>query len=175
MSLHRRGFLQAGALGGLVLAGCERPATPDSGAPAVEPFTPDQLAGLEAIAIRIFPSDDGKPGAKEAGVITFIDRIMAGPYAPWRQDLANGLADLNNRAGGAFASQPVERQDALLRDIEKSTFFGYMRYLTIAGTFADPSWGGNREKAGWKLLGYDDRAIWQPPFGAYDANPGEDA
>ena len=39
--------------------------------------------------------------------------------------------------------------------------------------FADPSWGGNREKSGWKLLGFDDRAIWQSPFGFYDANPGE--
>jgi len=175
MSLHRRGFLQAGALGGLILAGCERPATPEPGTPATTPFTPEQLAGFEAIAMRIFPSDDGTPGAKEAGVIGFIERVMAGPYTPWRQDLIGGLADLDKRAGGTFASQTAERQDALLREVEKSTFFGYMRYLTIAGVFADPSWGGNREKAGWKLLGYDDRAIWQPPFGFYDANPGEDA
>jgi gluconate 2-dehydrogenase gamma chain len=175
MSLHRRGLLQAGALGGLILAGCERPATPDSGAPTAVPYTPAQLAGFEAIAMRIFPSDDGTPGAKEAGVIGFIERIMAGPYAPWRQDLADGLADLDKRAGGTFASQTPERQDALLREIEKSTFFGYMRYLTIVGVFADPSWGGNRAKAGWELLGFDDRAIWQAPFGFYDANPGEDA
>jgi gluconate 2-dehydrogenase gamma chain len=175
MSLHRRGFLQAGALGGFILAGCERPAAPDTGAPVSEPFTPAQLAGFEAIAMRILPSDDGTAGAKEAGVLGFIERVMAGPYAGYRRDLADGLADLDRRAGGTFASQPADRQDALLRDIEKTTFFGYMRYLTIAGMFSDPSWGGNREKAGWKLLGFDDRAIWQAPFGAYDANPGEDA
>ena len=39
--------------------------------------------------------------------------------------------------------------------------------------FADPSWGGNREQAGWKLLGFDPRGIWQPPFGAYDATAAE--
>jgi len=172
--LHRRGFVQAGALG-LILAGCERPGTPEAGPPTAVPYTPDQLAGLEAIAMRIFPADDGTPGAKEAGVIGFIERVMAGPYSSWRQDLADGLVDLDQRAGGRFASQPPERQDILLKDIEKTTFFGYMRYLTIAGMFADPSWGGNREKAGWKLLGFEDRAIWQPPFGFYDANPGEDA
>lgn len=175
MPLHRRRFLQAGALGGLILTGCERPPSPEAGNQDVVPFTPDQLAGFEAIATRIVPSDDGTAGAKEAGVIGFIDRIMAGPYAPWRKDLTDGLADLDTRAGGTFASQIAERQDALLRDIEKSTFFGYMRYLTICGMFADPSWGGNREKAGWKLLGFDDRAIWQAPFGFYDANPGEEA
>ena len=175
MPLHRRGFLQAGALGGLILAGCERPVPPDAGTSDLVPFTPDQLAGFEAIAMRIFPSSDGTAGAREAGVIGFIERVMAGPYAPWRQDLTNGLSDLDQRAGGSFASQSAERQDALLRDIEKSTFFGYMRYLTICGVFADPSWGGNREQAGWKLLGFDPRAIWQPPFGFYDANSGVDA
>jgi gluconate 2-dehydrogenase gamma chain len=175
MPLHRRGFVQAGALGGLILAGCERPAAPEPGTPDVVPFTPAQLAGFEAIAARIFPADDGTPGAREAGVIGFIDRVMAGPYASYRQDLVGGLADLDRRAGGNFASQSPDRQDELLRDIEKSAFFGYMRYLTICGMFAEPSWGGNREKAGWKLLGFDDRAIWQSPFGYYDASPGEDA
>jgi hypothetical protein len=35
--------------------------------------------------------------------------------------------------------------------------------------FAMPSWGGNRERAGWALLGFDNRHAWQPPFGYYDA------
>ena len=175
MPLHRRGFLQAGALGGLILAGCERPATPEAGTPPTNPFTPEQLAGFEAIAMRIFPSDDGTPGAKEAGVVGFIERVLSGPYAEYRQQMLDGLADFDRRAGGRFSTQPAARQDEVLRDAEKTTFFGYMRYLTIAGMFADPSWGGNRQKAGWKLLGFEDRAIWQPPFGSYDANPGEDA
>jgi hypothetical protein len=34
--------------------------------------------------------------------------------------------------------------------------------------FASPSYGGNRNLVGWKLLGFDDRFAWQPPFGYYD-------
>jgi hypothetical protein len=48
-----------------------------------------------------------------------------------------------------------------------------IRFLTIAGTFANPSWGGNRDKIGWRLLGFEDRFVWQPPFGDYD--PGANA
>jgi hypothetical protein len=35
--------------------------------------------------------------------------------------------------------------------------------------FAMPAWGGNRDGAGWALLGFDSRHVWQPPFGYYDA------
>ena len=37
-----------------------------------------------------------------------------------------------------------------------------MRMLTLCGMFALPSWGGNRDEAGWKLLGFEDRHAWQP-------------
>ena len=32
---------------------------------------------VEAISIRIIPSDDGKPGAREAGCVNFIDKALA--------------------------------------------------------------------------------------------------
>jgi hypothetical protein len=34
--------------------------------------------------------------------------------------------------------------------------------------FADPAYGGNSDKVGWKLIGFEDRFAWQPPFGEYD-------
>ncbi len=40
--------------------------------------------------------------------------------------------------------------------------------------FALPSYGGNRDKAGWHLIGFDDRHFWQPPFGYYDEHEGRD-
>ncbi len=36
------------------------------------------------------------------------------------------------------------------------------------GFLANPSWGGNREGAGWKAIGFEDRHVFQPPFGYYD-------
>jgi gluconate 2-dehydrogenase gamma chain len=35
---------------------------------------------------------------------------------------------------------------------------------------SNPEYGGNFNKMGWKLIGFDDRFSWAPPFGWYDAN-----
>lgn len=43
-------------------------------------LNPDERTVVEAIAETIIPSDATGPGAKEAGVIYFIDRILAGNY-----------------------------------------------------------------------------------------------
>src|SRR3984893_374349 len=43
-------------------------------------FTAAEARTVEAACSRIFPSDDSGPGAKEAGVVIFIDRQLAGPH-----------------------------------------------------------------------------------------------
>ena len=45
------------------------------------------------------------------------------------------------------------QQDESLREIEKTPFFQTARFDTIVGTFALPTWGGNRDYAGWHMLG----------------------
>ncbi len=67
-----------------------------------------------------------------------------------------------------FAALDAERQDQVLRAVEKAQGFGLFRFLTLAGMFANPSYGGNRERAGWKLLGFEDAGAFVPPFGYYD-------
>src|SRR5438309_11385006 len=44
--------------------------------PKFEFFTPEEAAEVEAITARIVPTDD-TPGAREAGVVYFIDRGLA--------------------------------------------------------------------------------------------------
>jgi gluconate 2-dehydrogenase gamma chain len=44
-----------------------------------------------------------------------------------------------------------------------------MRFSTVLGMFANPSYGGNTGQVGWKLLGFQAHGIYQPPFGYYDA------
>jgi hypothetical protein len=39
----------------------------------------------------------------------------------------------------------------------------------VIGFFARPVHGGNFDKVGWKLIGYDDSLNFKPPFGYYDA------
>lgn len=130
---------------------------------------------LEAIAEQIIPADD-TPGARDAGVVWFIDQLVAGPWAGARPALEAGIADLDRRAGGEgrFLALAFEEQTALVREIEREAFFSTVRFLTLAGMFAMPGHGGNRDKAGWKLIGFEDRHAWQPPFGAYDAAGGDE-
>lgn len=137
-------------------------------------LTPAQATDLEAIAMRIIPSD-GTPGAKEAGVIHFIDKSLATFAAKRKGPVLAGLDDLNKRARSrwrgttSFAVLAPERQDELLKVIERSDFFKEMRDATVIGMFANPSYGGNRNQVGWKLLGFQAHGLYQPPFGYYDA------
>jgi hypothetical protein len=39
--------------------------------------------------------------------------------------------------------------------------------------FSNPSYGGNRDEVGWKLIGFEAPHPWQPPFGYYDADYAE--
>jgi hypothetical protein len=38
------------------------------------------------------------------------------------------------------------------------------------GFLADPQYGGNRNQAGWKAIGFSAGHVYRPPFGAYDGN-----
>ena len=60
-------------------------------------LTAAEAAGLEAIAMRILPSDE-TPGAKEAGVIHFMDKALATYAADRKAPVLKGLDDLNRRA-----------------------------------------------------------------------------
>lgn len=182
-SLSRRSFMRASGgivgggwlalqLPGLVAIAEAATIARDSGAAFLH-LSPLEGAGLEAIAARIIPTDE-TPGAREAGVIHFIDQALGEQMADAAGELREGLEDLDARAarsleGARFADLEPAAQDALLREIEDTPFFGLMQYLTVAGMFALPSYGGNKDHIGWKLLGFDHRHGWAPPFGFYDA------
>ena len=137
-------------------------------------LTSAEAAGLEAIAMRILPSDE-TPGAKEAGVIHFMDKALATYAAERKAPVLAGLADLDKRARArwpgtaSFAALTPARQDELLKTREKSEFFKEMRDASVIGMFANPSYGGNQNQVGWKLLGFQAHGVYQPPFGYYDA------
>lgn len=140
-------------------------------------LTDPEAADIEAIAARIIPSDDS-PGAREAGVIRFIDaalsQLEAGALAGVRSGLAELRADLERTEGRpSFAALEVPRQIEVLRGIEETDFFGTLRYLTLAGMFSHPSYGGNLDGIGWRLIGFDSQGPTRPPFGHYDADYAE--
>ena len=139
----------------------------------LEFLTAAQAAEIEAIAAQIIPTDE-TPGAREAGVIYFIDRALATfdkgkqpVYVEGLHQTEAKLKELFPRAGRMADLKP-EQQIEQLKAIEKSEFFDVVRTHTIMGFFANPEHGGNKDKVGWKLIGFEDNFVFTPPFGYYD-------
>jgi len=135
-------------------------------------------ADNEALASEIIPSGD-TPGAREAGVVYFIDRALS-TFDQGRQGLYRaGLEHADSQRKALFpASQSIsgltsaERVE-LLRSIERTEFFQLLRDHTICGFLSDPSYGGNRGGVGWQVIGFDNQHQHHPPFGYYDAEEKE--
>ncbi len=186
--LHtRRAFLRAAAAAGAAWAAVDllhveealawaAHQASDEGGRSFAVLTGEQAAALDALASRILPAVDGRPGAHDAGVVYFVDKALATFNTAQKKLYVNGLRDLDRRAarkwkdGQRFATLDAARQDEVLREIEKTPFFQAARLDTIVGTFALPSWGGNRDYAGWHLIGFEHAPAFQPPFGDYDAD-----
>jgi gluconate 2-dehydrogenase gamma chain len=186
--LHsRRVFLRAVAAAGVTWAAADLLQVEDAlawstgqaaagGPQTFSVLTPEEAAAVDALTSRILPSIDGLPGAHEAGAVYFIDRSLATFNASQTKTYRKGVKDLDRRAarrwkGAArFAGLTTAQQDELLHDIEKTPFFQAARFDAIAGTFALPTWGGNRDHAGWRLIGLTHEPAFQPPFGYYDAD-----
>lgn len=127
----------------------------------------DEAADIEAMAAEIIPTDD-MPGAREAGVIWFIDGALAGYHRDMRPVIRQGLTDLRAKAGGKFTSLDAARKVELLKSIETTEFFTDVRTLTVMGFLANPEYGGNRDHVGWKVIGFNHAHVHRAPFGAYD-------
>ena len=142
-------------------------------APRYRALTDQQAQDFGAAADRIIPRDDA-PGARDVGVVFFADHLLAS-FAPARKPAFDqALVALNEAArkhalkATSFAALTTTQQDETLRSIETTDAFNLLRTITIAGYFSHPSHRGNRNEAGWKAIGFQDRMSWTPPFGYYD-------
>lgn len=137
-------------------------------------FTDDQAADIDAMASQIIPTDDS-PGAHEARVVFFIDRALVTFLRDARPTYIQGMKDLQAKTkemfpnATKFSALTSAQQIQLLTSMEKSPFFNTVRNHTVIGFFASPIHGGNHNKVGWKLIGFDDSLEFKPPFGYYDA------
>jgi gluconate 2-dehydrogenase gamma chain len=132
-----------------------------------------EAADIEAVAAQIVPTDD-TPGAREAGVVYFIDRALATFLSQLASDYRAQLAEFQavcrerNPGVASFASLTSAQQVEYLRTVDRMPFFEMTRLLTLLGMFSLPAYGGNRNGVGWTLIGFEDRHFFEPPFGYYD-------
>jgi gluconate 2-dehydrogenase gamma chain len=134
---------------------------------ALESFTAQQAATVDAICARLIPTDANGPGATEARVGRYIDRQLAAGLAGYKPDYDNGLAQVDaytqRTYGAPFSGLNAAQQDAVLTNMQAGTatgfagsrtFFTLLRDHAIQGMFCDPFHGGNANFVGWDLLGY---------------------
>ena len=162
-----------------ILAAAQHAAHVREAVPAakLEVLSPEQAAEIEAAACRIIPSDDS-PGAREAGVIYFIDRALGTFAADQRQAYAQSLPLLQAKMREMFpivqkfSQASPDQQDAVLKALEGQPIFEMILAHTVMGFLCVPARGGNRGKVGWKQIGFDDNPAFAPPFGYYDRGYG---
>ena len=137
-------------------------------------LNPAEAAEVGEIAALIIPTDD-TPGAREAGAVYFIDRALGDFLAPYAGEFRAGLSDFTRRLRRAHpgvtsvADLSSAQAHAFLTSVEETPFFDLCWTFTVWGTLADPVHGGNLDDAGWRMIGFEKRHAWEPPFGYYDA------
>jgi gluconate 2-dehydrogenase gamma chain len=129
----------------------------------------EDAATVAAFTERLMPGAPGKPGARDADVLKYIDLALAGAYADQQDFYRRGLAQLEaycqKTHQASFARLDAARQDAVITALEAGkaegfsyptaqAFFTTLRTHTMEGMFADPVYGGNKDFAGWRLVGF---------------------
>ena len=181
-------------------------------------LTDHERATIEAAAARIVPAD-GDAGAREAGVIDYIEGLLAADdvdaeisprekkeYANFLlgslagrteeqqatlfklnglgsrhlQAYRDGVAELDRLAaevtsGKDFRGLDDAGRDQVLTvlDERKDPFFTLLLTHTMEGFYGHPRHGGNRDQAGWQVLGYPGPSFPhgnETPYGWYDEN-----
>ena len=132
-------------------------------------FNRSDALTIEAFTERLMPGATGKPGARDAGVLNYIDLALAGFHVGLQDFYRSGLKQLDaycrNTYREPFLRLDTSRQDEVITALEegKATgftwptaqeFFETIRAHTLEGMFADPIYGGNKSFAGWRLIGF---------------------
>ncbi len=181
-------------------------------------LTDHERATIEAAAARIVPADEDA-GAREAGVIDYIEGLLAADdvdaeisprekkeYANFLlgslagrteeqqatlfklnglgsrhlQAYRDGVAELDRLAaevmsGKDFRGLDDAGRDQVLTVLEerKDPFFTLLLTHTMEGFYGHPRHGGNKDQAGWQVLGYPGPSFPhgnESPYGWYDEN-----
>ena len=132
-------------------------------------LTAAEALTLEAMLERMIPSDvpPGAPGARETGILRYVDAQLVEPRLAQHQELVRGgLRALGEVARGAgsvrFHELPTDEQDEWLRRAQRGEgafasprFFQVVLTLALEGHWGDPRYGGNHDKLAWRWVGID--------------------
>jgi gluconate 2-dehydrogenase gamma chain len=129
---------------------------PSASEAGVVDYIDRQLAGPYGAGARMYLNGPHAAGTPQQGY-----QLPFTPAQVYRGALA-GIAPV--LAGRPLAARSADEQDALLKRLEagelmlgeipSAVFFETLLANTIEGYFADPMYGGNRDMAGWRMIGF---------------------
>jgi gluconate 2-dehydrogenase alpha chain len=137
-------------------------------------FSATEARTAEALFERMFPADERGPGAREIGVVDYLDRALDGHdkrlVPTYKAILTTVDAVARARHGIAFSEADPGEQDDIIGSLaqggldgpfdsegQRAIFAQLLAHLQ-EGLFADPVYGGNRDASGWRLLGHP--GVW---------------
>jgi gluconate 2-dehydrogenase gamma chain len=122
-------------------------------------FIDCELAGPYGEGARLYRDGPVVKGKPEQGY-----QLDLTPREFFRQGIAAADVWAQTRFGGAFAALDDAQRQAAFTEIdsgiaqfanfEAREFFDSLLQIVMEGFFADPYYGGNRDMAGWKMIGY---------------------
>jgi gluconate 2-dehydrogenase gamma chain len=125
----------------------------------VATFIDRQLAGAFGSGDRMYmqgPWQKGAPGQGYQLPMTpaeFVRAAIAATNAHCRKTYQKEFDRLAREQQVALLQQ-LERGEVALDPLSSQQFFDLLLNLTMQGFFADPVYGGNRDKVAWKMIGF---------------------
>lgn len=147
-------FIEA-AVGRLIPADEQWPGAVEAGVPN---YIDKQLAGAWGAGERLYRSGPWLPGTPSQGY-----QLPFTPAELFRTALGAINRELSQR-GMSFSRMTADGQDTFLRQLEvdprnldgvpSDVFFAHLWESTLEGFFSDPVYGGNRDMASWRMIGF---------------------
>ena len=150
-------------------AATDNTAVPITGVRHCAFFNEDEAHTVTAFTERLMPGAPGAVGATDADVLNYIDLALSGAYDDQQYFYRCGLAQLDAHCkqayGKDFRHLAAGQQDETIAALQQGkvaefvwptaqAFFATLRVHTMEGMFADPVYGGNKDFAGWRLVGF---------------------
>src|SRR5437899_1100791 len=122
-------------------------------------FIDRQLVGAWGTMAKMYRQGPWPEGTPQQGYQSPLT-----PQQVYRIGIGEVNAHCAKQYGKSFSALPTAQQDEVLRGLDggkielegvrSQFFFNMLLANTIEGFFSDPVYGGNRDKARWKLVGF---------------------
>lgn len=168
--INRRQFVKSALLSYgslLLLPACIRGTEKSS----LRIFTVEEAECLGSICEQLIPTDDF-PGAREAGCVNFIDKLLFQRFPELTQQYRDGLHSLEMFCeatyGQRFAQLDGNTQHSIVEQMEQGglpssfwenigqkEFFNMTLRNTMQGFYGSPRHGGNKDYASFRMMRLD--------------------